>query len=296
MRRPLLAAASLIALVLPGVAHAYGWPVKPFNRPHAIRGYFDDPRVDYAPAEDSRSFHFGIDISAPDGTPVYAVAPGTAFLRRFSVAVREHDGREIGYWHIDPVVKEGQQIRLHQLLGHIEFGEGHVHLAESRDHVYVNPLRRGGGIAPYFDNTTPTIVSVSVTDGDAAVKLDPADVSGVVDLVTDAYDTPPIAPPPPWAESRVTPALIRWRLIGATPWRTAADFRHYLLPQFLFSNVYTSETRQNRANRPGQYYFYLVRGLDTRDLPNGYYRLEVRASDTRGNAATSVLPFRIDNL
>ena len=74
------------------------------------------------------------------------------------------------------------------------------------------------------------------------------------------------------------------------------DFRRDLLPQWLYSNVYASETRQNRAGRPGIYVFYLLRGLDTRDLPNGYYRLEVRVSDTRGNAATSVLPFRIDNL
>ena len=39
-----------------------------------------------------------------------------------------------------------------------------------------------------------------------------------------------------------------------------------------------------------------MRGFDTRDLPNGYYRLEVQASDTRGNTATFVLPFRVDNL
>jgi Peptidase family M23 len=290
--RPLLAAL-LLALALPGAAQAYGWPVRPFDSPHPIRGYFDDPRVDYAPAEDSRSFHFGIDISAPDGTPVYAVDAGIAFLRHFSVAVRERDGRELGYWHVDPVVKEGERIKLHQLLGHIEPGEGHVHLAESRNHVYVNPLRPGG-IAPYFDNTTPTIVSIEASVND--IDLNPADVSGVVDLTTDAYDTPPIPPPAPWADSRVTPALIRWRLIGDTGWKTAVDFRYHLLPQWLFSNVYTPETRQNRAGRPGQYYFYLVRGFDTRDLENGYYQLEVQASDTRGNTTTSVLPFRVDNL
>ena len=126
------------------------------------------------------------------------------------------------------------------------------------------------------------------------VDLDPADVSGVVDLTTEAYDIPPIPPPAPWSRSRVTPALIRWRLIGATHWKTAVDFRRDLLPLWLFPNVYSPETRQNRAGRPGRYVFYLLRGLDTHDLPNGYYRLEVQASDTRGNTATSVLPFRID--
>ena len=75
---------------------------------------------------------------------------------------------------------------------------------------------------------------------------------------------------------------------GGFPPRPAAVLA---LPERLLA-----ETRQNRAGRPGRYVFYLLRGLDTHDLPNGYYRLEVQASDTRGNTATSVLPFRIDNL
>jgi hypothetical protein len=278
---------------LPGAAHAYGWPIKPFDRPHPVRAYFDDPRVDYAPIEHSRSFHFGIDISAADGTQVYAVAPGTAFLRHFSVAVGTPEGREFGYWHVIPAVKDGARIKLHQLIGRVEPGAGHVHLAESRDGVYLNPLRPGG-ISPYFDNTRPKIVSVEVAEGN--VPINPGDVSGVVNLITEAYDTPPLPPPPPWSHSRVTPALIRWRLIGVTPWKTAVDFRRDLLPEWLYPLVYAPGTWQNRAGRPGRYRFYLLFGFDTRLLANGYYRLEVRASDTRGNAATSVLPFRIDNL
>ena len=46
------------------VPASYGWPVKPFNRQqHPVRGYLNDPR----PSDDARikSFHFGIDISAP---------------------------------------------------------------------------------------------------------------------------------------------------------------------------------------------------------------------------------------
>ena len=224
---------------------------------------------------------------------MYAVAPGTAHLRKFSVAVGDPEHREFGYWHVIPAVKEGESIKLHQLVGWVEPGAGHVHFAESHDGVYTNPLRRGG-IAPYFDSTTPTIASIEIDDNGVPMNL--AAVAGAVDLITEAYDTPPLAPPAPWSHSRVTPALIRWRLVGVTTWKTAVDFRRDLLPQWLYSNVYTPETRQNRAGRPGQYFFYLLRGLDTRDLRNGYYQLEVRASDTRGNAATSVLPFRIDNL
>ena len=46
----------------------YCWPVKPFHRPHPVRAYLNDPRI----SGSSRAFHFGIDVSAPDGTAVYA--------------------------------------------------------------------------------------------------------------------------------------------------------------------------------------------------------------------------------
>src|SRR5262245_35560893 len=70
---------SLVALAVPAEAGAYGWPVKPFDRQHPVRGVFGDPRI----GETSHSFHFGVDVSAPDGTPVYATATGTV--------VRDHD-------------------------------------------------------------------------------------------------------------------------------------------------------------------------------------------------------------
>jgi len=54
----------------------YPWPLKPFDRSHPVRGYFNDPRI----SGTSRAFHFGIDISAPNGTPVYAVRRGVVHL------------------------------------------------------------------------------------------------------------------------------------------------------------------------------------------------------------------------
>jgi murein DD-endopeptidase MepM/ murein hydrolase activator NlpD len=79
-------AAGVVALSAPAFAHAYGWPVKPFNQQHPIRGAFDDPRL-------GGSFHFGVDISVRDGTAVYAVAPGTVFTYSDAVAVRQPSGR-----------------------------------------------------------------------------------------------------------------------------------------------------------------------------------------------------------
>ena len=85
---------SVLGLMLPSVAHAYGWPVKPFNRMHAIRGTFDDPRFHVAPDLTWKgTFHFGVDISAPDGTPVYAVEPGIAVRGPDSVSLRRPNRR-----------------------------------------------------------------------------------------------------------------------------------------------------------------------------------------------------------
>ena len=78
------AAAALIqlgALVMPATAgastaSAYGWPVKPFDRQHPVRGFFGDPRIGMTPKGMHSGFHFGIDISCPNGTPVYATLDG----------------------------------------------------------------------------------------------------------------------------------------------------------------------------------------------------------------------------
>jgi murein DD-endopeptidase MepM/ murein hydrolase activator NlpD len=54
----------------------YSWPLHPFDHVHPVRANFDNPRI----AGHSRSFHFGIDISAPNGTPVQVVEAGTVHL------------------------------------------------------------------------------------------------------------------------------------------------------------------------------------------------------------------------
>ena len=58
------------------LACVYPWPLKPFDRPHPVRGYFNDPRI----SGKSRAFHFGVDVAAKDGTAVYAVTGGKAHV------------------------------------------------------------------------------------------------------------------------------------------------------------------------------------------------------------------------
>ena len=298
-----------VALVLPAGAGSeaaagrrtanapYPWPLRPFDRQHAVRGNFDDPRVDFVGDELNSSFHFGVDISAPDYAPVYAVAAGTASRHPDYVDVLTSGGRDFGYWHVVPAVKNRQSVKRGDLLGYVQRGWGHVHFAENLNGAYVNPLRRGG-LAPYFDTTTPTVAAVTIVRGGKPV--DPAKVSGVVDLTCDAFDDPEIDPPWPWQQTRVTPALIRWRILRAdglpaTTWKTAVDFRFALMPNGLFNLVYAPGTKQNRANRPGRYVFYLKEGWSSAKLRNGSYRLVVGAWDTRGNGGYGTLPFTIAN-
>jgi len=291
-------AAVAAALLAPAGAFAYPWPVAPFNVQHAIRGAFDDPRIGEGPAGlAERSFHFGVDISAPDGTPVYAVAPGTVFLYPDAVAVRQADGHEFSYWHIDAAVTEHSFVDQGELLGYVRAGWGHVHFAESNGHTYFNPLRPGG-LEPFADHTAPVVGPVELL----ALTGDPVsadDVHGHVAVTVSAYDIPPLTPPSPWQDARWTPALVRWRLVrdGAEvlPWRTAVDFRTTWLPPPAYDGVYAPGTTQNHPGEPGRYVFWLTRDLDTATLADGAYRIEVAAEDTRGNNGVATLAFDVAN-
>jgi hypothetical protein len=266
----------------PDLPPAYGWPVKPFDRQHPLRGFLDDPRM----AGHSKAFHFGIDVAAPDGTAVYAVAGGEIFLESDqSIAVRTSPNHVFGYWHIIPTVKAHQMVHTHQLLGHIGRGWGHVHFAERVGGVYVNPIRPGG-LGPYTDPLPPTVNSVDFTSLGG----------GAFDVVTSAYDTtwPPV--PGAWANEPVSPALVQWRIVrrGGTAgsWHTAADFRNRMLDKSLFGTIYAPETRQNHKGAAGAYCFYLARDWKP---ANGSYRVEVAAFDTRGNSAVAHLDVDVSN-
>src|SRR5207302_6361303 len=194
----------LAVALTPRAASAYSWPVKPFHKPHPIRGTFGDPRF-HLDAEGSLSaFHFGVDIAARDGTPVYSVEPGVVVRRhRDSVTIGRTSGHRFGYWHVRPVVKSGAHIRLHQLVGYVLKGWGHVHFAESRHGSYRNPLRKGA-LTPFYDHTAPTVGSVQLLSGGSPANAQ--HVTGPIDIIANIWDTPPLAPPPPWDVARLAPA------------------------------------------------------------------------------------------
>jgi murein DD-endopeptidase MepM/ murein hydrolase activator NlpD len=268
---------------------AYGWPVKPFHRQQPVRGSFGDPRI----SDEGRSltFHFGVDVAAPNGTAVYATADGIVernARHRDVLSVRRADGVVFEYWHIEPAVEAGTRaVAYKTVLGHIEKPWAHVHFAEYRGGVYVNPLRPGA-MGPYRDRTCPAVSQIQV-ERDGELLASPA-VSGTVDLVAETYDMPTLSAPRPWYQMPVTPARVQWRIVTerggrrVLGWQAAYDVRTYLRSAS-YQDVYADGTLQNWANRPGRYRFVLARGFDPSALGRGRYVVQVLVADTQGNQA-----------
>ena len=292
---------------------AYSWPVEPFDHQHPVRGFFGDPRI----ADGGRTFHFGVDVAAPAGTPVYAVAPGKVsygspadVAENGGIVVVEAAGRNFGYWHVAPAVQPGVHVPLHGLLGHVAAQPedwGHVHFAESTHDpngiTYWNPLR-AGALTPFYDYGPPVIDAIETS-------APPDRLRGPVDLSVKAHDNTPIEvtqpSPPGWRGMPVTPARIRWRLArGAqeiVPWQVAVDHRASLRPHVQgsppsdveFAAVYAPDTTQSHPNEPGIFHFWLARGFDTTRHPDGEYVLHVEAGDVRGNVRTASLALTLAN-
>ena len=290
----LLLGIATVALLAPAAASAYSWPLKPFYQQHAIRGYFNDPRLSGPTA----SFHFGVDIVAADLEPVYAIEGGLVRTHGQTVSILpKRGGRRLSYWHVIPAVTNNQRVRRHEVIGHVDVDVGHLHFAEWSKGRYINPLRIGG-LAPYIDDTMPRLPRLTFYSGTNAIS--PENVTGTVDVTVDAYDPSPLPlPPAGWEQARLAPTLLRWRITqGETvlrDWETPVDFRRYVFPFALFDFVYGPGTYQNRANRPGRYEYFLAHGLDTGLYPNGAYLLQVDVLDAQENLGQASFPFTIRN-
>ena len=296
---------------------AYGYPVKPFDRQHPIRGGFGDPRTVFmAPptrqgvyhGSGSFSFHQGVDISAPDGTAVYPVADGTVMsLNADRVFVSTGNGSRFEYWHIAPAVTVGQRVTTGQtVLGRILRGSGHVHLTEVDAGVVTDPLLPGH-LTPYRDTTKPEVAQIQLRTSDEALASMPNFIRGSVQMVAEAYDTPAIPVPGQWNGMPITPALITWHLETWSgkvkiPETTAWDARVSVPSNSLFWRYYARGTFQNMSvfaphyswGQPGCFLFHLGT-LDTRRLPDNVYRLVVTAADVRGNRSSSSIRFSVHN-
>jgi Peptidase family M23 len=291
----------------------YQWPVPPFHRQHPIRGYFGDPRTTFHGSRSTKTlmtadgvfaYHFGVDISAPDGSPVYAVRSGrVSRIDGKRVDVRCADGRRFEYWHVEPSVRTGQRaVAGETVLGRIQKGRKHVHLTEVVGGRYVNPLVPGH-LTPYSDHTKPEIL-------DLRPWRDGKVVSGRATLVADVMDTPamPVTVPDYWNGMPVTPAVVTWQIKTpkgkpVTRRQFARDVRRTIPTADRFWDGFARGTHQNfpvfeRKYRgvKGRYLIKLTtRPFDTSTLRDGRYVLVVTARDTTGNRDTLCLRFAVAN-
>jgi len=299
-----------------GAASAYSWPFRPFAEQHPIRGFFGDPRTVYDngilstpfAGSGSFSFHQGVDISAPDGTPIYAVEDGTAHYIGASVLnlVTGHDVT-FQFFHIVPIVGEGEHVVARRtVLGYVQPPYGHVHLTEIDGTHVVNPLQRGH-LTPYRDTTKPVIRDILIRNLAGDVQA-PLGLCGRIELDVDAYDLPPIAVPGVFHGLPVAPAFVQWTMTtlrgkAVVPWRTVADFRTTLPPNGSFWNVYARGTYQNAprfgreqyASMPGRFLYLLDPSYDTAAISNGVYVVTVLVSDGHGHEAVATQRFSVLN-
>lgn len=317
LRLVVIALASVCALAAPAAASAYPWPVRPFNKAHPVRANFGDPRTIFdlslftngLQGPGDFQFHNGVDIAAPDGTPVYPVASGTVTLfDGTEIAVKTADGRTFQYFHTVPVVTDGEQVIARRtLLGYIGRTFGHVHLTEIRSGRVWNPLAKGG-LTPYRDTTKPRVTSIFMRAEGSLAPVDPLGVCGKVSIVAEASDHPTLRVPGSFATFPVSPALVTWsiRKVGGSvvqPELVAFDVRTALPPPAQFWDVYARGTYQNAPRfgsrqfslMPGRFLYNLNPSLDTRTLPNGVYQVSASAADIRGNRTVANQRFTIVN-
>ena len=299
---------------------SYGWPIKPFDQQHPVRGSFADPRSIFRGAPTARglmrsqcacSYHQGIDVAAPDGTAVYAVRDGV--VRTVTpdwVEVDSDGGSAFQYWHVAAGVHVGDHLQARQdVVGRILKGSKHVHLTELQDGKPVNPLAPGH-IGPYEDRTTPAVGAISFRPSDAGAELLPEYVHGSVELVAAASDTPAIPVPGQWNGLPVTPAKLTFRITAfpsgdvAVPETTAMDVTRTLPATSDMWHTYARGTHMNMVQmgvhrywyNPGVYLFKLMPSRwDTRRVADGVYRLTVTAWDTAGNHSSASQVFQVHN-
>lgn len=99
----------------------YSWPCPGYTR---ISSYFGKRN---APTAGASTSHKGVDIPAPEGTPLIATCDGkitfTGFLGGggYTITLTNIDGLKISYCHVSPnyIVSVGDEIIQGQILGHV---------------------------------------------------------------------------------------------------------------------------------------------------------------------------------
>lgn len=321
-----------------------GWPVKPFTTQPPIRGTLLDPRS---------GFHFGVDINVNDAKPeegapagtthrVYAVEGGSVLSRKVGDSCSASNLRvaHFAYWHISATVSKGAKVKAGSPIGWTCSGNWHIHLSEyqtvSGKSYAVNPLLSGHKL-PFADTNPPLIHAISFNAPAATTwsevyggkvwqaapaddELDPAAISGFVDIRARVEDAPPTpsgwwldyprlhAPHHPYElslEIRNASAKVVYtntvfradRLLDNAPWNVS------------WSTHFAPGTRQShpaqrcldQPSEPcnGIYWLRLFTiptpYWDSSTVANGTYTLIVRARDVAGNSSSKTVSFTVAN-
>ena len=325
-----------------------GWPVAPTHVQHPVRGAFLDPRgVDDTGLS---GYHFGIDVSIDDRHPeagapagrshrVYAVESGHVSepkgdQTRPCLARRLQVGH-FAYWHVSPVVAARAYVKAGQQIGWSCLGVWHVHVSEWQRfqgrQVWVNPLHRGGRIAPYVDTAAPVVNALTfvtppvrlwlptttLAQPDTSTRLSPDRLNGLVELRTNIGDPQSyvgfLNDNPAWP-TVFTPYRVSVTISSLSSHKTImrrTSFQADQLPQTPYIVHYAPGTIEDDnmqecvgpPQKPacaGTYWFrpfsrFRQEYWNTRATPNGRYDVTVRASDLDGNSTARTVRVVVRN-
>ena len=262
----------------------YPWPVKPFNRQHPVRGFFNDPRIQDA----SHAFHFGIDVSAPDGTAVYAVTPGQGLHRgqgprrrragarraRLRLLARQAGGRP------PPAGAAAPAARAHR--------EGLGPRPLRREPQQPVPSTRSGRArsTPFVDVGHPTIAKIMfrARQADAAARPRQGPRADLLHRLRHDADPRAAAVVAHAGRSRRACATAIF-CAGKCVLPLRAGRRSARVPQARRVPPRSTRPRhaQNHPNKPGLYCYILAHDWNSAAFPNDHYHLEVQAADVHGN-------------
>jgi murein DD-endopeptidase MepM/ murein hydrolase activator NlpD len=105
------------------------------------------------PISGKRKMHEGVDMSAPQGTPIYAAKSGKVTRTSYQaggagyyVSINHGDGFTSVYMHMTHyIVSPGQYVNAGQVIGYVGSTGGstgpHLHFGIAYNGTYVNPMK-----------------------------------------------------------------------------------------------------------------------------------------------------------
>jgi hypothetical protein len=238
------------------------------------------------------------------------------------------------YWHVFPIVSARRHVRAGQQIGWSCRGVWHVHLSEWQVYqgklVWVNPLHKGGHLAPYTDTAPPVVnallfvtpparpwlPTVSLAQPDTATVLPANGLHGQVELRANIGDPQSflgfLARNPAWP-TVFTPYRVTAQIRSAAG-RTVMNrvsFQADQLPQTDYIVHYAPGTVEDdnmqecvgppqKPHCAGTYWYrpfsrFHEEYWNTRSVPNGQYTVTVRAYDLAGNVGSRSTTVTVKN-